>query len=157
MSFTVAPVRWQDHQQALYYVRRVVFIEEQNVPPEIEIDEWDTLSVHALACDAEGRPIGCGRLLPDGHLGRMAVLAAWRGRGVGKALLECLLSLAQAAGMEAIDLSAQVHAQPFYEKFGFKAFGEIYDEAGIPHRAMRRVLPRDTRRPQQISTQEPRT
>ncbi|AGY60409.1 GNAT family N-acetyltransferase [Gloeobacter kilaueensis] len=137
--FAVSSVSWQQCQQELYYVRRLVFIEEQAVPAEIEIDGWDELSIHVLARDLGGEPIGCGRLLPDGHIGRMAVLPAWRGQGVGRALLDCLLDLAQKAGIETVHLSAQVHAIPFYLKAGFVPYGDIYDEAGIPHRAMHKI------------------
>lgn len=140
VAFDVRPVRWLDHRQDLYHVRRLVFIEEQNVPEEIEIDEWDELSTHVLARDLQGLPIGCGRLLPDGHIGRMAVLPNWRGRGVGAALLSCLLQLAAGSGMNEVVLSAQVHAVPFYGKFGFEGFGDPYEEAGIAHQAMRLSL-----------------
>jgi len=139
-DFSIEEVSWHTCRDDLYHVRRVVFIEEQHVPPEIEIDEWDEPSRHVLARDRAGLPIGCGRLLPDGHIGRMAVLAAWRGRGVGRVLLRHLIALAHEAGMSEVVLSAQVHAIGFYEKEGFTVYGEVYDDAGIPHQAMRRQL-----------------
>ena len=87
-----------------------------------------------------GTPIGCGRLLPDGHVGRMAVLASWRGRGVGAALLTRLVAAAQARGDARVVLNAQVQAMPFYARFGFAPVGAPFVEAGIPHQAMARAL-----------------
>ena len=116
-----------------------MFVEEQGVPREIELDEFDERCLHALALE-EGRAIGTGRLLPDGHIGRMAVLEGWRGRGVGSRILESLIGAARARGDRQVLLSAQVHAAEFYRQHGFEPMGEIYEEAGIPHRAMRRSL-----------------
>ncbi|UCG99384.1 MAG: GNAT family N-acetyltransferase [Burkholderiales bacterium] len=121
-------------------VRHAVFVDEQKVPAEIELDALDPLSLHALAFDGAGRVLGTGRLLPDGHIGRMAVLRQARGNGVGSALLAALMQAARARGDREVALSAQTHAIAFYERFGFVAEGEEYDDAGIPHRLMRRVL-----------------
>jgi len=128
---------WQAMRERAVPVRYAVFVEEQRVPPEIELDEFDPLSLHALAVDGQGRVVGTGRLLPDGHIGRMAVLREARGRGVGSALLQSLMRAARARGDSEIALSAQTHAIPFYERFGFSAEGAEYDDAGIPHRRMR--------------------
>ena len=87
-----------------------------------------------------GAPIGCGRLLPDGHVGRMAVRAPWRGRGVGAALLVHLVALGAARGDARAILNAQVQAVPFYARHGFVVVGEPFDEAGIPHVVMERAL-----------------
>ncbi len=121
-------------------VRFEVFVEEQKVPAEIELDEFDAVSLHALALDAGGNVLGTGRLLPDGHIGRMAVRACARGRGVGAALLRALIDAARQRGDREVVLSAQTRAIPFYERFGFIAEGEEYDDAGIAHRLMRRRL-----------------
>jgi len=121
-------------------VRRAVFVDEQKVPAEIELDEFDAVSLHALAFDRAGRVIGTGRLLPDGHIGRMAVLRQARGAGVGGAVLAALMQAARARGDREVVLSAQTHAMPFYRRFGFVAEGDEYDDAGIPHRAMRLVF-----------------
>jgi predicted GNAT family N-acyltransferase len=118
-------------------VREAVFVVEQGVPRELEWDEFDAVSQHVLAQDGEGRPVGTGRLLPDGHLGRMAVLPAWRSAGVGGAMLRHLLAAAQDAGLQEVVLHAQTHAQGFYEKHGFQPDGEAFLEAGIPHVRMR--------------------
>lgn len=121
-------------------VREPVFVTEQRVPIEIEWDELDPHSRHVLARDIDGKPIGTGRLTPERKIGRMAVLREWRGRGVGEALLATLIDQARAMGYEEVELHAQVAAIGFYEKAGFEAFGEEYDEAGIRHRSMRRRL-----------------
>ena len=121
-------------------IRLAVFVEEQRVPVEIEWDDQDDRSLHALAYSEEGRAIATGRLLPDGHIGRMAVLQAWRGQGVGGAILERLIEVARERGDREIELFAQTHAIPFYRRYGFVENGEIFEEAGIPHQAMRRML-----------------
>lgn len=121
-------------------IRFRVFVDEQGVPAEMELDEFDALSYHALAWMGD-EPVGTGRLLPDGHIGRMAVLAAWRGRGVGAALLEALMAEAGRRGMSRLALSAQSHALGFYTRFGFVPEGDEYDEAGLPHQAMVRACP----------------
>lgn len=121
-------------------VRFTVFVTEQGVPPELELDEFDSLSLHALAIDPNGTVLGTGRLLPDGHVGRMAVLPSARGRGIGSALLLALVEAARARGEHEVVLSAQTHALGFYARHGFVAEGEIYDDAGIAHRLMRRLL-----------------
>jgi len=131
---------WTAMRAAAVPVRHAVFVDEQKVPAEIELDALDPLSLHALAFDGAGRVLGTGRLLPDGHIGRMAVLRQARGNGVGSALLAALMQAARARGDREVALSAQTHAIAFYERFGFVAEGEEYDDAGIPHRLMRRVL-----------------
>jgi len=136
-DFRVEPADWTTDYEALRAVRDPVFVDEQNVPIEDEIDALDPLSRHVVARDAEDRPIGTGRLSPERLIGRMAVLKEWRGRGVGEALLAALLDQARALGYPAVELHAQSHAIPFYEKFGFTAYGEEFDECGIVHRMMR--------------------
>ena len=136
-DFRVEPADWATDYEALRAVRDPVFVDEQNVPIEDEIDALDPLSRHVVARDAEDRPIGTGRLSPERLIGRMAVLKEWRGRGVGEALLAALLDQARALGYPAVELHAQSHAIPFYEKFGFTAYGEEFDECGIVHRMMR--------------------
>ena len=139
-AFTIAAADWQADGDALRHVRRVVFIDEQRVPEDLEWDAEDARSVHALSRGPDGTPVGCGRLLRDGHIGRMAVLADWRGRGVGDALLAWLMAAARARGDAAILLNAQVQAMPFYARHGFAPVGEPFDEAGIPHQVMRLAL-----------------
>ena len=145
-SFRVEPADWATDYEALRAVRDPVFVDEQNVPIEDEIDAHDPLSRHVIARDAANTPIGTGRLSPERLIGRMAVIREWRGRGVGAALLAALLDQARALGYAAVELHAQSHAIPFYEKFGFEAYGEEFDECGILHRMMRLELaPTDAR------------
>jgi predicted GNAT family N-acyltransferase len=127
---------WRSDRQRLSLIRRAVFVEEQRVPEELEWDADDAGAIHLLAVDADDTPIGCARLLPDGHIGRMAVLQSWRGKGVGRALLQKALELARAQGHAIVRLSAQTHAAGFYRRHGFIAEGDEYLEAGIPHLAM---------------------
>ncbi|MEE4378311.1 MAG: GNAT family N-acetyltransferase [Candidatus Competibacteraceae bacterium] len=140
-NYTVIVTDWQTHAPALYAVRRQVFVEEQQVPEELEQDALDPRSQHVLALDRQERPIGTGRLLTDGHIGRLAVLQAWRGCGVGKALMQRLLTLASQQRFPVIELHAQVQALDFYAGLGFQVEGEEFMEAGIPHRTMRLTLP----------------
>ena len=120
-------------------IRLAVFVEEQRVPPEIEMDDMDAACLHALAW-LDGKAVGTGRLLPDGHIGRMAVLGESRALGVGGAILERLVQEARRQGMREVVLSAQTHAIGFYRRHGFSEEGEVFEEAGIPHQEMRRVL-----------------
>lgn len=135
---------WQEASKQAYAIRQKVFIEEQGVPQELELDEFDSISWHALAFWRD-QCIGTGRLVAvdqnAGQIGRMAVLADFRGQGLGKAILIKLIDLAANQGMSTLTLHAQVNAIPFYEKFGFMAQGSIYEEAGIPHRNMILILP----------------
>ncbi|PCD76484.1 drug:proton antiporter [Pseudothioclava arenosa] len=123
-------------------LRRVVFIEEQNVPEAEEWDGRDGGALHLLARDGE-TPIGTARLLlkgETGKIGRVCVLPAARGRGIGAALIRAGEALLAEQGCTRAMLGAQCHAIPFYEKLGFTAYGPIYDDAGIPHRDMEKPL-----------------
>jgi predicted GNAT family N-acyltransferase len=135
-DYVVRITDWMADAPALQHVRRTVFIDEQRVPENLEWDDLDPQCIHALAQDAAGAPIGCARLLPDGHIGRVAVLAQWRGRGAGDALLDALIAQARSRGDRRVVLNAQVHAMPFYARHGFVAEGAPFEEAGIPHQAM---------------------
>jgi predicted GNAT family N-acyltransferase len=134
--FTIRVLDWSGAKSYARPVRERVFIEEQRVPRELEWDEWDESCEHAVACDAEGAAIGTARLRPDGRLGRMAVLRAWRRRGVGAGLLAALLRRAHDRGIVRITLHAQTHAAGFYRRFGFSEQGGEFLEAGIPHVGM---------------------
>jgi predicted GNAT family N-acyltransferase len=131
---------WEHLRGEAEPIRRTVFVEEQRVPAELEIDDWDPRSLHALARDESGRAIGTARLLPDGHIGRIAVLRAARGRGIGTALVGAMLQAARERGFNEAVLSAQTHAMAFYRRLGFAEEGEPYDDAGIAHVTMRRRL-----------------
>lgn len=127
---------WKEARAHAAPIRFEVFVEEQGVPQEIELDEHDATSVHAVAFDGDAA-IATGRLLLDGHIGRMAVLKRARGGGVGSAILKRLVAAAQARGDAEVVLSSQVHAMRFYSLHGFVAEGAEYMDAGIPHKDMR--------------------
>jgi len=130
---------WQEASKEAYLIRQKVFIQEQGVPEDMELDEHDPSAKHALAYQHD-LCVGTGRLvLLDSHhaqIGRMAVLSTFRNQGIGKAILSYLIALAKAEGVLTLMLHSQVSAIPFYAKYGFIAEGSIYDEAGIPHRNM---------------------
>ena len=132
-TFTISILAWDKALPLARPVREEVFVAEQKVPLELEWDEWDERSDHAVARDASGRAIGTGRLLPDGRIGRMAVLREWRRRGVGAALMEALLRKAREQSLSRVTLHAQTHAAGFYRRFGFSERGGEFWEAGIPH------------------------
>jgi len=140
-SFTVRTCTWPDGAAGLRRIRYDVFVVEQRVPEALEWDAADIESIHALATDAAGAPIGCARLLADGHIGRVAVVRDWRGHGVGTALMLCLIDWARSRGDAQVIVNAQVAAMPFYERHGFAASGDVFEEAGIAHRVMTRRLP----------------
>lgn len=134
--FTVSLVSWHDGEPLLRAVREAVFIREQNVPEELEWDGMDGGCRHALALSLNGEAIGCGRILPSGHIGRIAVLSQWRNMRVGTGIMEALLNEARERGFKEVDVDAQVHALPFYYLFGFVEQGEVFMDAGIPHKKM---------------------
>jgi predicted GNAT family N-acyltransferase len=140
MGVKVELLPWEKARPLAAPIRFAVFVGEQNVPADIELDELDAKSLHAVAFDEAGRAIGTGRFLPEGKIGRMAVTKEWRRRGVGAALLEALVREAQRRGLAEVKLSAQVHAAQFYRAHGFVAEGNAYEEAGIAHQMMRRQL-----------------
>ena len=126
---------WYIDKDALAQIRQLVFIKEQNVPEELEWDEFDESSIHFLVTH-EDQPVACARLKADGQIGRMAVLAAHRNRGTGSKLLQFILQMAVEQKLKSVYLHAQEAAIPFYEKHGFIAVGDIFYEANIPHREM---------------------
>jgi predicted GNAT family N-acyltransferase len=140
MGARVELMPWDKAQPVAAPLRFAIFVGEQNVPPGIELDEMDEKSLHAVAYDEAGKAIGTGRLLPDGKIGRMAVVKEWRRRGVGADLLEALVGEARRRGFREVKLSAQLQAAEFYRAHGFVAEGKVYEEAGILHQAMRRSL-----------------
>ena len=128
------------HLAQVRAIRQQVFIDEQGIPAELEWDGRDAACLHVLACTADDSPVGTGRLDRDGRIGRMAVLAPWRGRGIGTALLAELLAVAREHGYRRVYLHAQESAQPFYRSAGFRSLRETCMEAGIRHVAMEMCL-----------------
>ena len=139
-AFTVRRADWAADGPGLRAVREAVFLREQGVPADLEWDGLDPECAHALALDARGEAIGTARLTPDGHIGRMAVLAPWRGHGVGTALLEAMLAEARRRGFARVALNAQLTAGGFYRRSGFAPEGDEFLDAGIPHIRMTLVL-----------------
>ena len=138
--FQVTPIDYATGLAELRAVRETVFVQEQQVPLEEEWDALDPLCRHVIARDQYGQPIGTGRLTPEHKIGRMAVLAEWRGYGVGDAMLAALLEEARDQGWPVVSLHAQVSAEAFYARQGFIPHGQRFHEAGIEHQAMRRAL-----------------
>ncbi|HVN27334.1 MAG TPA: GNAT family N-acetyltransferase [Candidatus Binataceae bacterium] len=126
-----------------YAIRRRVFIDEQKVPEEIELDDDDARAFHALAL-IDGVPVGTGRMLPHAEheikIGRMAVLRELRGSGIGREILEFLMNEARARGFRIAVLHAQLTAEGFYLRSGYQPIGDVFEEAGIAHRKMERPL-----------------
>jgi predicted GNAT family N-acyltransferase len=127
---------------AIRGVRFAVFVDEQQIPRDLEMDDRDSVCVHWLALDASGRAIGTVRLDVDsgGKVGRLAVLAAERRGGVGRALMEKLHEHARAQGLARVWCHAQASAAPFYLRLGYRISSEPFEEAGIEHVRMERAL-----------------
>ena len=140
VEFGLTTGTWDELGALARPLREAVFVVEQGVPLALEWDEFDAVSRHVVARDSTGTVIGTGRLLPDGHIGRMAVAANWRGKDVGRALMERLIEEAEQKKQPTLLLHAQTRAMGFYQKLGFSAEGPEFMEAGIPHRQMRRCL-----------------
>jgi predicted GNAT family N-acyltransferase len=138
-SFEVTPASWHSDALAIAQIRRRVFIKEQGVPEALEWEARDGDCDWFVARAGEAI-IGIARLTPDAFVGRMAVLPEWRGRGIGTALLRAVLQCARDKGLNTLKLHAQTHAVPFYARLGFRAEGEVFMEAGIPHRLMTLAL-----------------
>jgi len=136
MQVHVLPVSWAERGSDLEDIRRRVFIEEQGVPPKVERDGQDPSAQHFLAIDAAGQVVGCGRLLPTGQIGRLAVLPARRSSGIGARLLALAIAEARQRGLTSVFLNAQVQAEAFYRRAGFVPVGGQFMEAGLPHQRM---------------------
>ena len=129
---TIRAVTWAEHEHDIRSVRQAVFVVEQAVPEDLDFDGVDPVCRHALAsCGNE--VVATGRMQPDGHIGRIAVLKAWRGRGIGSALVRCFMDMAKRKGLDHVYLNAQISAVGFYEKLGFCRTGDVFLDAGIEH------------------------
>lgn len=139
-NILIRQANYETDYEAIRFVRHTVFVEEQKVSEELEIDGRDEESIHVLALKNNNLPIGTARMFPDGHLGRIAVLVNHRGEGIGKALVECLCGIAVKKKLSSVDLNAQTHAAEFYRKLGFTEEGGVFFEANMPHIHMIRKL-----------------
>ena len=128
-----------ENEQAIREVRDTVFIQEQSIDPDIEFDGLDESAVHAIVY-SNALPVGTGRILDDGHIGRIAILKAFRGQGLGSKIVLSLIDEATNKGYSRVYLGSQKHAIDFYTKLGFEPFGDEFMEAGIPHLSMEKQL-----------------
>ena len=132
-AYTMRSATWQADRAELEFVRRQVFVVEQKIPESEEWDDADKNSSHVLAFSEKRDVVGTGRIEPTGKIARLAVLAEYRGQGVGTAILTRLIDEARQNGFGQVYLHAQTHALKFYKKFGFVSDEEIFSEGGIPH------------------------
>jgi predicted GNAT family N-acyltransferase len=131
---------YQDYIEKIKEVRGDVFVKEQNVPVNLEIDGLDSEAKHVIVFDDDGDAIGTGRMLPDGHIGRIAVKKQYRGKGIGMMIMENLIEYARESQLPKVWLSSQYHAKDFYRKLDFVQAGDIYQEAGIDHIKMEKAI-----------------
>jgi predicted GNAT family N-acyltransferase len=142
MNISIQITHWDEAKSHVMPIRREIFINEQQVPEELEWDEFDQDALHAIV-KKEQDIIGTARLIIDGQdarIGRMAIKKDFRGQGIGQEMLEALVTKSLELHVTLIKLHAQVHAVSFYAKLGFEAHGEIFSEAGIDHVNMQKVL-----------------
>jgi predicted GNAT family N-acyltransferase len=137
-NFNIKLGDWTTLQQAAQAIRHEVFVVEQKIPAELEWDVIDVSCLHAVAYDENNLAVGTGRLMPDGHIGRMAVMESARGTGVGAAILRVLMENAKLRGQSGVQLNAQLTTESFYQREGFAREGDLFEEAGIPHVHMTR-------------------
>ncbi|MDH1915846.1 MULTISPECIES: GNAT family N-acetyltransferase [Acinetobacter] len=137
--FRVQSGHWDKLEQDAKFIRKQVFIIEQNIPEEEEWDDQDMISDHFVVYDQD-QPIATARLLQNNSVGRVAVLKAYRGQGIGRMIMLEVIRQAHQQDRKFLQLSSQVHAISFYEKLGFSIQGDAYDECGIPHIKMQLVI-----------------
>lgn len=140
MKYHIKLTNWANDAERLSDIRRTVFIEEQKVPENLEWDESDDDCIHILATDNNSKPVGTARITADGHIGRMAVLKAHRGHGIGSAMLKQLIEQAREQLLARVIVHAQITAMPFYARHGFVAISDEFMDAGIPHKTMQLEL-----------------
>lgn len=139
-DYSLALVGWSAAEDALRYIRQTVFIDEQQVPEELEWDGLDPDCIHVLVQNSNKAPVATARMTLDGHIGRMAVLANYRRQGIGSAMFCLLLDHARKLGLQKVRLNAQLSVKYFYEKQGLHSLGDEFQDAGIPHIRMEREL-----------------
>ncbi len=136
---SIKETSFSEEKDRIMQVRYTVFVLEQGVPEELEQDEKDPLCRHALLLK-DGRAVATGRLESDGHIGRIAVVRSCRGLGLGRRIVAFLEDKAKAKGLRRVYLGAQLQAIPFYEKLGYRCYGDEFMDAGIAHRHMEKWL-----------------
>ncbi|MEM9002399.1 MAG: GNAT family N-acetyltransferase [Cyanobacteria bacterium P01_F01_bin.86] len=135
----ISVVEYTTYHHIIHSIRHAVFVCEQSIPSDLEVDHYDPVSQHVLAW-RKGNPVGTGRLTPDGRIGRVAVALPLRRQGVGRGVIEKLLEIAQHQSHQEVVLAAQHHAVRFYEKLGFQQEGQLFETLGIDHIMMRKEL-----------------
>ena len=143
-EFTIRLAEWDQDAEKLKAVRHAVFVVEQGVSEVLEWDKHDQDALHILALGQKCEPVGTSRLLKTGQIGRIAVLKHYRNNGVGKALLQKIITLAEDRGFSSVFVHAQTPVIPFYKPFGFKVEGRPFYEANIEHYLMSKSLPGNT-------------
>jgi predicted GNAT family N-acyltransferase len=136
IEYSIQFADWEEDAKRLTTLRHEVFVDEQNVPIEMEIDDMDAECLHIKAVLNNGQIIGTARLLPSNYVGRMCVSRAYRGQGIAGAMLEFIIQYAGHQNLPSLQLNAQISAQALYEKYGFVVDSDIFMEAGIQHRHM---------------------
>ncbi|AGC67925.1 acetyltransferase [Thermoclostridium stercorarium subsp. stercorarium DSM 8532] len=139
---TIKRVENSSEFEQAYKIRVEVFVKEQNVPEEIELDEFDKTAVHVVAY-RDDEPVGCGRVFMEGdyaRIGRVAVLKKERKKGTGRLICEELIRIGKEKGAKKFVLDAQVQAIGFYQKLGFAVKSDVFIEAGIEHVRMEAVF-----------------
>jgi predicted GNAT family N-acyltransferase len=139
-DFQVEIADWANDQDGLIAVRTEVFVNEQKVPADLELDDHDLEAIHLKALDQQGTIIATARMLPNQYIGRMCVQKSWRGLGVGLAMMRFFIGLARENGISSLHLNAQVSAIPFYRRLGFEVDSEVFMEADIPHQHMTLIM-----------------
>ena len=136
MVYQAKIVDWHEYAELLSALRHQVFVIEQGVPVELEIDGEDNAACHVAALIDNDQVIGTGRMLASGKIGRMAVRSDMRCQGVGRAVLDALINEARTQGLAGVSLGAQLSAIAFYQRAGFSCQGDVFIDAGIDHRQM---------------------
>lgn len=132
-EFEIRAASWQDDAELIRQVRQQVFVLEQKIPEHLEWDGADANALHLLVFDRKRDAVGTGRLEPGGKIGRLAVMANFRRKGLGSRMLLRLVRIAGEAGLKKVYLHAQLPALAFYERHGFVREGKSFDEGGIEH------------------------
>ena len=138
-SSQVRETCWNQDKKTLQSIRRAVFIEEQDIPEELEWDKEDLSAFHFLFYNAQKEAVACTRLLRQGQIRRMAVLRQYRHQGIGSKLLNAVIEFAEENNIPPLFLYAQNHAIPFYQKHGFRVSGKEFIDANIPHHKMKHL------------------
>lgn len=139
-QFAISEARFDEREAEIRGIRTAVFTEEQGIDPKIDFDGHDPECVHVIARNATGSTVGTARMFDDGHIGRMAVLQAYRRQGIGRAMLEALMAAARKRGLSQVYLNSQVQVIDFYQALGFNKTGKPFMEAGIEHIRMQRQI-----------------